>query len=188
MKFFGYAAIILLILLIHSPAIGDSLKFDSIDRGQHTISLSAGYSENHRIPTSMRIRFASDVIKLRFGKFTSPRTEVSYELVGGQQIKNLDGYSVAGLIGYRRYFAMHGGTAISYDLGIGAIHLGEKMDGLATRNNFTEYVGLTLQQAVGEAASINIEYRFSHISNAGTKKPNVGINSSVVMIGYSWYK
>lgn len=188
MKFCGYAAIILLLLSIHSSAIGDSLKFDSLDRGQHTISLLAGYSENHRIPTSMKIHFSSDVFNLRFGHFTSPRTEVSYELVGGQQIKNLDGYSISGLIGYRRYFAMRGSTALSYDIGIGAIHLEDKIEGQATRNNFTEYVGVTLQHAVGEASAINIEYRFSHISNAGIKKPNVGINSSIVMIGYSWYK
>lgn len=188
MKICGYAAIIFFVLSIRSFAIGDALKFDSLDRGQHTISLSAGYSENHRIPTSMRIRFTSDVIKLRVGQFTSPRTEISYELVGGQQIKNLDGYSISGLIGYRRYFIMRGSTALSYDLGIGGIHLGEKIEGLATRNNFTEYVGFTLQHAVGDASAMNIEYRFSHISNAGIKKPNVGINSSIVMIGYSWYK
>lgn len=188
MRFYGYAAVIVLMLSNCSPAAGDTFRFDSIERGQRTVSLLAGYGENHKIPDSTKVRFGTNELKLRYGRFTSPRTEVSYEFIGGKQTKDLDSYTVSALIGYRRYFAVRGKTALSYDLGIGIIHFGDKIEGQATRNNFTEQAGFTLQHSVGQASAISLEYRFCHASNAGIKEPNVGINSSVIMAGYTWYK
>ncbi len=38
-----------------------------------------------------------------------------------------------------------------------------------------------------EDKSINLEYRRRHVSNAGIKEPNGGIDSNVYLVGLSWY-
>ena len=59
---------------------------------------------------------------------------------------------------------------------------------VGTKINFTEQVGLTWQVATGTSSAFTLEYRFCHISNAGLKTPNVGMNVSALSLGYSWYR
>jgi hypothetical protein len=87
----------------------------------------------------------------------------------------------------RHYFHLQGDTAFGYDLAFGGIRLENAVQGLATRVNFTEQAGLVLQRKMGRNSAISIQYRFSHCSNGGIKKPNVGINASVLSIGWSMF-
>ena len=40
---------------------------------------------------------------------------------------------------------------------------------------------------VRENVALTLEYRFLHISNAGIKYPNLGVNTSVIYLGVSWF-
>ena len=53
--------------------------------------------------------------------------------------------------------------------------------------NFILMGGLGISYFMTEGFAINAGYRFQHISNAHTSKPNVGLNSSLPFAGFSFY-
>ena len=52
---------------------------------------------------------------------------------------------------------------------------------------FFDTVGAGLSFFLAKKSAVNLEYRFRHVSNAGIKKPNNGIDSHIVAIGYSFF-
>ena len=53
--------------------------------------------------------------------------------------------------------------------------------------NFILMGGLGISYFMTDGFAINAGYRFQHISNAHTSKPNVGLNSSLPFAGFSFY-
>ncbi len=53
--------------------------------------------------------------------------------------------------------------------------------------NFILTAGVGCSYFITSQASINVGYRFHHISNAGTSYPNIGLNSSLPFGGFSFY-
>ncbi len=56
-----------------------------------------------------------------------------------------------------------------------------------TQFNFISQGGVGLSYFFKKDASINVEYRRRHVSNAGIKEPNGGIDANVYIAGVSWY-
>jgi hypothetical protein len=52
--------------------------------------------------------------------------------------------------------------------------------------NGTYMFGMGVDLDVGLAKKMKLEYRFNHISNGGQKEPNVPLNSSRLMVGFSF--
>jgi hypothetical protein len=52
---------------------------------------------------------------------------------------------------------------------------------------FADSIGAGLDYKISPGSAINIEYRFRHLSNAGLRVPNHGINSQIVLIGFSLF-
>ena len=50
---------------------------------------------------------------------------------------------------------------------------------------FSDTIGAGCSFLLTENSSINLEYRFRHMSNCGLKNPNVGINNDFIAVGYS---
>lgn len=179
------AIAVMLIDPVVAPA--HNLRFDTLKRGQREITVLAGYGENHRIPCYMKDRFAFDVAKLRYGWFTSPRSVVSAELSLDKR-RGQDSYSAFTTAAtYRWLVLIRGCTALSFDASFGVTRFDRKIATQATKTNLTEQLGFTLEHAVGPSSAVAIEYKFSHTSNAGIKLPNLGVNASMIGIGYSWY-
>lgn len=149
--------------------------------------MTVGYGENHRIPTCVRERFRFDDTTFRWGRFDSDRNETAYELAFTNQIAGGQNEAFMAVATKRHYFAVRGNTALAYDLGFGIIRFQDAIEGLATRANFTEHVGLVLQYRIASNRALSIQYRFSHCSNGGIAKPNVGVNASVLSVGWSWF-
>ncbi|MCM8782813.1 MAG: acyloxyacyl hydrolase [Candidatus Omnitrophica bacterium] len=57
----------------------------------------------------------------------------------------------------------------------------------ATQFNFTETVGLGINYFLKDNLSLNLGYRYQHLSNASIKKPNKGIDSQGFILGISFY-
>ena len=57
----------------------------------------------------------------------------------------------------------------------------------SARLNFILTAGAGLSWFVTPRMALNAGYRFQHISNAGTRYPNVGLNASLPFIGFSFY-
>lgn len=171
-----------------APCVSDVLKFESFKRGDREISVLIGGGANHRIPEATKDRFQYDVAKVRYAVFTSPRTQLGLDLATGISQEGLNNCAFWGTVGYRRYFLMRGRDAFAGEFNFGLMRLSHYVSELGTRTNFTEQIGIVYQRSVSSKSAITLEYRFSHVSNGGIKLPNVGINTSAVSAGYSWYR
>lgn len=156
--------------------------------GQRDFTLTTGYGENHRFPSPVKDRIRFNQVSARWGYFTSPRTAKAFELTLGNLVNSQENQIISAVMCHRRYFVVRKNAALGYDLGFGALHFGHPVSGLATRLNFTEQVGLIFQYKTGANSAIALQYRFCHVSNAGIKRPDVGVNASILSIGYTWYK
>ena len=171
-----------------APCASGVLRFDSFKRGDREISILLGGGANHRIPEAAKDRFQYSVAKIRWAVFTSPRTQLALDAATGINNGGANNCAFWATGGYRRYFLMRGATAVGWEFNFGAMRLSHKVSELGTRTNFTEQLGVVFERGVSENSALTLEYRFSHISNAGIKLPNVGINTSAVSLGYSWYR
>ncbi len=57
----------------------------------------------------------------------------------------------------------------------------------SSRFNFVLTAGFGLSYFLTDQAALNIGYRFHHISNAGTRYPNLGLNASLPFGGFSFF-
>jgi len=162
-------------------------RFDSLGRGQTEVGLIAAYGESHRIPAIVTDRARFNLIKLRLGRFLSPRVELAGEFAAAAQNgpRENRGWSAAGCL--RHYISVRGDTAVAWDFSVGVTRFERRLTSQATRINFTEQLGIAVQYGVGPNSAITIEYKFSHNSNAGLRMPNLGINASIIGVGWSWY-
>jgi hypothetical protein len=70
-----------------------------------------------------------------------------------------------------------GGGILFVDLGLPS--MGSRLD-------FSYQGGTGLQYLIRNDLALGLEYRYHHISNAGTAFPNEPLNSSKIMLGISW--
>ena len=54
--------------------------------------------------------------------------------------------------------------------------------------NFTPQAGVGLQIFSREKRAVRIGFRYMHISNGGLNRPNPGINTLQLMVGYEWFR
>lgn len=180
----GRGALLALIAALLCAGAALALPFQP---GQRDFTLLSGYGENHRYPSPMKSRIRFDQTSLRWGRFTSATTEKAYEIGLGSQVKRDESLILSAVTSHRHYFLVRKNVALGYDLAFGVVHSQDSVPGLATRLNFTEQAGIVLQHKVGANSALTLQYRFCHISNAGLKKPNVGINASVLSLGLTWF-
>ena len=75
-----------------------------------------------------------------------------------------------------------------FDLGMGILHWNLRLpDFLETQFNFTVQGGPGLHYFATEHLAITGQVRLHHISNAGYDSPNNGINSTVYLLGVSYF-
>ena len=57
----------------------------------------------------------------------------------------------------------------------------------SSRFNFVLMAGFGVSYFLTDQAALNVGYRFNHISNGGTRYPNLGLNASLPFGGFSFY-
>jgi lipid A 3-O-deacylase len=57
----------------------------------------------------------------------------------------------------------------------------------ASRFNFVLTAGFGISYFLTDQAALNVGYRFHHISNGGTRYPNLGLNASLPFGGFSFF-
>ena len=57
----------------------------------------------------------------------------------------------------------------------------------SSRFNFVLTAGVGISYFLTDQTALNIGYRFHHISNAGTRYPNLGLNASLPFGGFSFF-
>ena len=183
-----FLAVLLSALVLCPPASCESFRFDSIQRGQREVGLFVGHGLSHRLPASTKVDISGVVAKVEYGRYASSHSQYGYELSAWQMQGQPHGLTLIALLRYRHHLLASGANSLGFDFGMGLAQLGSKVHGMATKGNFAEQAGLTFQHATGKTTALTLEYRYCHISNAGIKTPNVGINSSVFALGYTWFK
>jgi len=87
-----------------------------------------------------------------------------------------------------RYNFLSGDTFIPFlEAGAGIISLDFDLDNQADGLNFTTQGGLGFHYFFSERTALTGEWRFLHISNAGINSPNNGINTSLLLVGVSYF-
>jgi len=84
-----------------------------------------------------------------------------------------------GFHGFRPYIEFAGGPFYT--------DLGGRIPEESARFNFILTAGGGLSWFFTPQLSFNVGYRFHHISNAGTRYPNLGLNASLPFGGFSFY-
>lgn len=103
-----------------------------------------------------------------------PRTRV---MTGGYL---LGSWKFTGMKKKRFYpYAFMGGGALFVDLGLPT---------MGSRLNFSYQAGIGIQYLIRNDVAVTAEYRYHHISNAGTADPNEPLNSSKILFGISLFR
>ena len=113
--------------------------------------------------------------------------EVVGEQWGGFQLHPDERYIVSATPFLRYNFAT--GTRLVPFLGGGAgvTATGIRNGELSTTCEFNLQAVCGARYFLKDNFAINLEYRFMHISNAGIKYPNLGVNTCLVLIGGAFY-
>jgi len=92
----------------------------------------------------------------------------------------LGSWKFTGLKEKRRYpYAFAGGGVLFVDLGLPT---------MGSRLNFSYQGGTGIQYLIHKDLALTAEYRYHHISNAGTAEPNEPLNSSLILFGISLFR
>ena len=87
-----------------------------------------------------------------------------------------------------RYNFLPDGKFIPFvEAGAGILGLDFDVDGQRDGFNFSPQAGLGFHYFVSERTALTGEWRWFHISNADTREPNNGIDSSLFLIGVSFF-
>jgi lipid A 3-O-deacylase len=98
------------------------------------------------------------------------------------------GATARGLKAAMRYHLIGFGSLVPYlDLAAGAGATNLSVREIDSRLNFVLEAGAGLSYFVTDTIAVNAGYRFQHISNANTSRPNRGFNSDTGMVGVSFY-
>ncbi len=152
-----------------------------------------GYGITHKYFGATRTQVQTWDVIARFGRFLSDevgggnwyqgRHELLVELPYHMAVDH-DGRSMVGgyLLGSWRFtglknplpYVFAGGGPLYVDLGLPT---------MGTKLCFSYQGGTGLQYFMNRKTALNLEYRYHHISNAGTAEPNEPLNSSKILLG-----
>lgn len=142
-----------------------------------------GGSKQHDF-TLLGIRFEKPCLPHRYRILNNIHWNVSF--FGGFQHHSKEAYLFAVNPGFRRYFIPVNGKFrpfLEASAGVMVTDIG-KPD-LGSKFQFNQQVGLGLEYVLTSSSSIKGSYRLLHISNAGLKQPNVGINANLFSLSWS---
>ena len=196
MKLKSILAIMACLLAMAGSACGEETTTVATTNGE--FAFLTGYGITHRNFGATRTQVQTWDAIARYGHFLSDemgkghwyqgRHELLVELPYHMAVDH-DARSMAGgyLLGSWKFTGMDrlapyvfaGGGILYVDLGLPT--MGSRLD-------FSYQGGIGLQYFIRQDIALMAEYRYHHISNAGTASPNEPLNSSKVLIGMSFFR
>lgn len=185
----------LLVALATSPAGAGDLGKTTVDAG-YELTLLTGYGITHRGFGETRTQVQTWDAIARLGWYLSDEigkgswyqgrhqllVELPYHLVvdhGGRSM--VGGY----LLGSWKFTSLSHLKPYIF-AGGGPVYVGLGLPSMGAKLNFSYQGGTGVQIPLAQATMLNLEYRYHHISNAGTANPNEPLNSSKFLLGLSW--
>lgn len=161
-------------------------------------SFLTGYGVTHKYFGATRTQVQTWDAIARFGYFLSDEVargswyqgrhellvELPYHMAVDHNAKSMVGSYLLGswkFTGLKQFapYVFAGGGVLLVDLGLPT--MGSKLD-------FSYQGGCGLQYFIKSDIALMAEYRYHHISNAGTATPNEPLNSSKFLFGLSYYR
>ncbi|KAB0669792.1 acyloxyacyl hydrolase [Oryzomonas sagensis] len=169
-----------------------------VTTAQSEYALLTGYGITHRYFGATRTQVQTWDAIARYGRFLSQEVgrgswyqgrhellvEVPYHMAVDHDARSMVGgyllgsWKFTGLEGISPY-VFAGGGILYVDLGLPT--MGTKLD-------FSYQGGTGVQYFVRKDTALMAEYRYHHISNAGTAAPNEPLNSSKFLVGVTFYR
>jgi len=177
---------------------GSSLRpEEGFQSGTWHLGLMGGYSISHKIfaPRSANVHYAPLLLQIGYtltdvrGPFpVRGSLEVIFEptFMITTSPSTTFGEGASFLL---RYNFVTGTRWVPFlDLGVGILHWNLRLPTiLETRFNFTLQTGPGLHYFATDHLAITGQVRLHHISNAGIESPNIGVNSTVYLLGVSYF-
>lgn len=113
--------------------------------------------------------------------------EILAQVFGGVQFYPDTAYVVGGGPIIRYNFATGRRLVPFLDLGGGAAATDIRNGDLSTTFEFNLQGGAGAHWFIRDNLALTLQYRFIHLSNAGIKFPNLGVNTSTFFGGVSWF-
>lgn len=186
------AAVMLLLFAISNSSAGD------ISAAKSEIALLSGYGITHRNFGATRTEVQTWDAIARYGYFLSDDVgqgnwyqgrhellmEIPYHLALNQGGRSMTGGYLLGSwkftsLGNLAPYIFAGGGVLFVDMGLPS---------MGTRLDFSYQGGSGLQYLIRKDVAVMAEYRYHHISNAGTSSPNEPLNSSKILLGVSFFR
>jgi lipid A 3-O-deacylase len=121
------------------------------------------------------------------GWFYQGNWEILAEFFGGGQTRPENGY-VVGLAPLLRYNFATGTRLMPFvDAGAGVTATDIGHPDLGSVFEFNLQCGIGINYFWCENSALAFQYRLIHFSNAGIKRPNLGVNENMFYLGMSWF-
>lgn len=177
-----------------APAPAASVYENAIANSSYSLGLQAGYGirlwDNPHIDIALALPSVSFPISgVRGRSWYRGIWEYKVEGVFGI-ITNLNDRAEIGLspVGLKYNFTGAGTRLVPYsELLLGAEYFNVPRTVQGTRFNFRVSYGLGCQYFITQGTALNLEARFEHVSNAGIREPNLGVNSGFLLAGMNFY-
>jgi opacity protein-like surface antigen len=194
-RLFSAGALLMILFMLPLHAVADDLQTTAQAKGE--CAFLTGYGITHRGFGDTRTQVETFDMILRYGRFLSDEVgkghwyqgrhelllELPYHLAVDHGGRSMVGGYVLGSWKFTAPerlvpYVFAGGGILFVDLGLPT---------MGTRLDFSYQGGTGLQYFIRKELALMAEYRYHHISNAGTAEPNEPLNSSKFLIGVSFF-
>jgi hypothetical protein len=182
------AVFVVIGLPVGAAAQDEMLRFDRMRTGQSEWMVSAGRGQTMYVTGKTDVpEMDFNIFGVRYAHFITPKSEVGYSLMYGEQGKHGRNSGISTFIDYSQTIYAKEHFAVSLDLGIGVMRFKDQVRGQGSKTNFNERAGFTMHWATGNKTAFSVSMAFYHASNAGLELPNPGVNVGLLMLNQSWY-
>ncbi len=187
-------ALVLLLLFTAAAQAADPVDLKT---ARYEYTLLSGYGITHRDFGETRTQVQTFDTIARFGWFLSQELgsgwyqgrhellmELPLHLVVDPKVSPMTG---GYLLGSWKFTSLDKWAPYVF-AGGGILYLDLGLPSMGSRLNFSYQGGTGLQYFINKDTALSLEYRYHHISNAGTATPNEPLNSSKFLLGVSFFR
>lgn len=185
----------ILVLFSLHLSVADEMKQEKefppekyLSEGMKEISISGGFGSKlpfHRFDGRSETQFVAVVPSV--GYFIEDQQELILEapiLYYGEPENGI----AAGIdLMYRYHFTRNRSFSPFIELGAGVNYVGLDVRELTGNFQFSLQGGVGVRSKISDHGDVVVSLRWHHLSNAGTRYPNIGLNESFILVGYSQY-
>jgi lipid A 3-O-deacylase len=183
-------------LLLPSPAVRSDDAVD-LKSAKYEYSLLSGYGITHRGFGDTRTQVQTFDMIGRFGWFLSKELGSGWYKGRHQLLVELPAHLVVDprvspmvggyLLGSWKFTSLENWAPYVF-AGGGVLYVDLGLPTMGSRLDFSYQGGTGVQYFIRKDVALSLEYRYHHISNAGTATPNEPLNSSKILLGVSVFR